>query len=319
MLWILTYHRVDVPGRTPALNPRLVSASPETFEHQLRWLAKDFDPVSGRDILEAVGGGKALPPRAVHVTFDDAYRDFAQVAWPILQRHAVPVTLFVPTAYPDRPDREFWWDRVHRACMHAATSAVADPAFGQLPLGSPAERAASCALVQARVKTMPHEAGMQVVDRLCAALDLQPNPESAVLGWEELRQLRAAGVLVASHSEWHPLFTRISAERARSEVENSQKALRDACGEAPPIFAYPSGAFDASRAQLLAECGFTVALTQVPGPNRLGHQAPLMLRRFNITPRSDVRRLSLRLTPWVARLERWRKRKRIAAMQRITC
>ena len=86
MLWILTYHRVDVPGRTPALNPRLISASPETFERHLRWLNTDFDPVSGRDILAAVGGGKALPPRAVHVTFDDAYRDFAQVAWPILRQ-----------------------------------------------------------------------------------------------------------------------------------------------------------------------------------------------------------------------------------------
>jgi peptidoglycan/xylan/chitin deacetylase (PgdA/CDA1 family) len=319
MLWILTYHRVDEPGRTPALNPRLISASPEAFELHLRWLSKDFDPVSGRDILDAVTAGKALPSRAVHVTFDDAYRDFALYAWPILQRHAVPVTLFVPTAYPDRPDREFWWDRVYRACMGAAASELVDPALGRLPLGDATERAATCAAVQGRVKTMPHEAGMQVVDRVCAALGVPPNPESPVLGWEELRRLRAEGVLVASHSEWHPLFTRISPERARRELQESQRALRDACGEAPPIFAYPSGAFDASRAQIVGECGFTVALTQVPGPNRLPGQEPLMLRRFNITQRSDVRRLSLRLTPWVSQFERWRKRKRIAAMQRVTC
>jgi peptidoglycan/xylan/chitin deacetylase (PgdA/CDA1 family) len=31
------------------------------------------------------------------ITFDDAYRNFWQTAWPILQAHHIPATLFVPT------------------------------------------------------------------------------------------------------------------------------------------------------------------------------------------------------------------------------
>ena len=47
------------------------------------------------------------------MTFDDAYCDFADHAWPVFRRLGVPVTLFVATEYPDHPDRAYWWDRLH--------------------------------------------------------------------------------------------------------------------------------------------------------------------------------------------------------------
>src|SRR5262245_66051523 len=99
MLRVLTYHRIAEASSALHLNPRLISASPEEFAAQIRFLASHYRVVGLEDVLVAFETHRPLPRRAVLITFDDAYRDFMDVAWPILQAHRVPATLFVPTAY----------------------------------------------------------------------------------------------------------------------------------------------------------------------------------------------------------------------------
>jgi peptidoglycan/xylan/chitin deacetylase (PgdA/CDA1 family) len=50
-----------------------------------------------------------LPPRAVVLTFDDAYASVLEVAWPLLRQRGWPATLFVVTEYTDGR-RRFPWD-----------------------------------------------------------------------------------------------------------------------------------------------------------------------------------------------------------------
>src|SRR6185437_4555254 len=103
------------------------------FERQMRALASWARPVSLEQMLAA-----SLPRRAVTVTFDDAYADFAECAWPVLRRYGIPVTLFVPTAYPGSPDTRFWWDRLH-AALECASEPLPTP-LGRLRLDSPSRR-----------------------------------------------------------------------------------------------------------------------------------------------------------------------------------
>ena len=128
LLRVLTYHRVDDPQARPWLDPVLISAAPEVFEVQMKYLSANYQPVSVFDVLEAVERNDQviLPPRAVLVTFDDAYQDFEQHAWPVLKHYQIPVTLFVPTAFPDHPEHFFWWDRLFHA-LHATMKASARP------------------------------------------------------------------------------------------------------------------------------------------------------------------------------------------------
>src|SRR6266498_4089706 len=75
LLRVLTYHRVDEPQARPWLDPVLISASPEVFESQVKYVSANYQPVSIFDVLEAFENRdqKILPKRAVLVTFDDAY------------------------------------------------------------------------------------------------------------------------------------------------------------------------------------------------------------------------------------------------------
>ncbi len=42
------------------------------------------------------------------LTFDGGYKDMITSAYPVLSRHAVPFTVYLPTAFPDRLG-EAWW------------------------------------------------------------------------------------------------------------------------------------------------------------------------------------------------------------------
>ena len=49
----------------------------------------------------------ALPTRdrALALTFDDGFTNFASVAWPLLREHGLPATLFVPTQHVGKSNR----------------------------------------------------------------------------------------------------------------------------------------------------------------------------------------------------------------------
>src|SRR5258708_12455998 len=50
----------------------------------------------------------ATPRRFVCLTFDGGYKDLITSAYPVLSRHGVPFTVYVPTAFPDGLG-EAWW------------------------------------------------------------------------------------------------------------------------------------------------------------------------------------------------------------------
>src|SRR5262249_20375882 len=110
----LTYHPVIQPRDAP-LYPGVLSATPSGFTDQMRAIAARFQVIPLSEVVTALRERGPLPPRALLLTFDDAYRDFAEHAWPVLRSLGLPAVLFVATSFPDHPERAFWWDRLYRA------------------------------------------------------------------------------------------------------------------------------------------------------------------------------------------------------------
>jgi hypothetical protein len=136
----------------------LNSATPETFDEQLVYLKSNYNLVSIADLLAAYENQRKLPARPVLITFDDAYRNFAERAWPILKRHQVPVTLFVPTGYPDHPERTFWWDRLHQAVGQIEGQEVILTPVGSLPVATIDQRTNAYRLLRDMSKPYPTKA-----------------------------------------------------------------------------------------------------------------------------------------------------------------
>jgi glycosyltransferase involved in cell wall biosynthesis/peptidoglycan/xylan/chitin deacetylase (PgdA/CDA1 family) len=306
MLRVLMFHRIADPHRTLWLNPGLVSATPMEFGHIAELLARDYYVASLDEAIEAVVRHRPLPERAVLLTFDDAYRDFATNAWPTLKRFGLPATLFVPTAYAGAQPREFWWDRLYRALRSAPVDRLEDTPVGPVAFDTPDRLRRTARRLQSYIKSVSHDDAMSAVDQLCDMLQCPSLPARSTLTWPELRELAGEGVTLAPHTQTHPLLTRVTASQVREEVAASRDDLIRETGTCPPVFAYPAGACDAGVEKILREEGFELAFTTAGGHNRLPCGDTLQLRRTNVTPRTSHKMLRMRLTPWAGAVDEWR-------------
>ncbi len=297
LLAILTYHRVDDPERTPHLYPGLVSASPMSFAKQMTYLARHYHVVSMEDLLEARRTGHSLPPRSMMITFDDAYCDFAEHAWPVLKKLGLPVTLFVPTGFPDQPERVFWWDRLHHALLFAPRGDILDTPCGRFSLKHQADRYQAFLQLKEQVKTMFHAEALALVDDICTRLDAPP-PQHHVLGWDDLRSLARQGVALGAHTQTHPLLNRISSAEAEQEIVHSLQDLQREISSVLPIFSYPGGALSDDVVDTLQRHKIALAFTTARGMNDLRNVDPLRLRRINIGKRTSENVLRAQLLAW---------------------
>lgn len=285
VLRVLAYHRIaDPDGDDPCLDPTLRSASPEQFAQQMTFLASRYRVLSLEDVLCALARDADLPPRSVLVTFDDGYRDFADEAWPVLERLQLPAVLFVATGYLDGDGRRYWWDRLWSACVST----------------SPDERFDRFVELKRAVASLEHREAMALVDELVGELGEEPcGLDGALLTWAELRRLSSAGLYVGAHTRSHPILSRLSLEHARAEIAGSREDLQSQLGHAWPAFAYPSGHrrdIHPALLEVLRSEGFTLATTMIEGHNRLGRAHPLRLRRVGVAPHLSLDEFRLALT-----------------------
>jgi peptidoglycan/xylan/chitin deacetylase (PgdA/CDA1 family) len=303
LLRVLTYHRVDEPSEHPDLYPNLIGATPREFDWQMRCLADHYRAVSLAEVLAAVIDGAPLPTNAVLITFDDAYQDFADHAWPVLKRYRLPVTLFVPTGYPDQPEQTFWWDRLYSALRTTKRAGIESPA-GYVPLATPAQRAAGMRRLVNQIKSLPDDEAQPLVSSICAQLG-KTLAHNRVLGWDALRQLAAEGVTLAPHTRQHPLLNRVSSQRVRDEITGSIVDLQREIGDVPPVLAYPSGAYDQRVVEMLPSLGMKLAFTTCRGINVLDQVDPFQIRRINVGRRTSPALMRAQLLPCAAHFNRW--------------
>ncbi|MEA2466606.1 MAG: hypothetical protein QOJ57_732, partial [Thermoleophilaceae bacterium] len=95
---VLCYHAVSVDW------PAALSITPDLFEEHLELvLSRGYVGATFEEALTE-------PPskRTVAVTFDDAFRSVKELALPIMRRHGLPGSIYVPTDFPGRPGPMAW-------------------------------------------------------------------------------------------------------------------------------------------------------------------------------------------------------------------
>jgi peptidoglycan/xylan/chitin deacetylase (PgdA/CDA1 family) len=89
------YHHVG-PARSGTI-PEL-TISPEQFERQVRWLARQgYIGVRSSDWVRWRREGADLPEKSVLITFDDGYADLTEYALPVLCRFGFSAVVFIVT------------------------------------------------------------------------------------------------------------------------------------------------------------------------------------------------------------------------------
>lgn len=284
-LRILMYHRV---GGSEVFFPHLDTGR---FRSQMAWLRRNCTIIAPGDIAAACADpGLRKPP--VLVTFDDGYRDYHDVAYPILKELGIPSVVFLATGLLDHGTL-VWTDIVFWA-FHATRRASVVPPWRSEPfdLGAAAGRAQAVRESKAFLKAVDDRDRRAHVDALLerlgvageyAALDRQ------LLSWDEVRatmDLTSYG----GHTHTHPILSRLDAAALETEIATCRERLTAETGVVSPYFAYPNGTaadFDERCKQALVRHRFTVAFSTIEGVN--GASPDLMsLLRLPTAARSDA-------------------------------
>jgi peptidoglycan/xylan/chitin deacetylase (PgdA/CDA1 family) len=283
-LAVLTFHRVCPPR--PDVVPGLLSATPTGFAALLEALRQRHAILGIDEVLRRADGGPALPRRALLLTFDDAYGDFADHAWPALRERGLPGLQFVPTAFPDAPERTFWWERVHAAVTTTKRGTI-QVAGRALPLETADQRSAAYRAVRDAFKALPHERLVDEVERVVNELAGE-RPGNSVLGWTALREMSGEGLALAPHTRTHPLLPRLDPTKLDGELSGSRADLARMTGSDVAAFAYPAGAASRGVVAAVADAGFRVAFTTARGVNDLRAANWLLLKRINVSVRTPA-------------------------------
>ena len=309
-LTVLNYHRINVPDATVEVDEGVLDATPESLDRQLGILRRHFSFIALDDLLHHLDGNP-LPPNPALVTFDDGYRDNLTNALPVLRRHGVRAAFFVATEYVAKR-RLFWWDRITWIVKHARKRrfSLSGPGAEDVDLQQGIEPAA-----RRLHEVVKRHAGLDLegfLESLARAADA-PWSEAIekelvdrhVMGWDDVRALRAAGMDVGSHTRTHRVLSTIPATELASELSGSRAELEDVLGEPVPALAYPVGKPVASIPDVRAavvDAGYRLAFSYGAGRQDLTRLDPLDVCRFAVDKDTTENALLAQIAlPWLMR------------------
>lgn len=288
---ILNYHGV-VDRASDDTHYSYLFADVADFEAQLARLTRAYNPVSLAEIEASLGDGDPLPDRAVHVSFDDGYRNNL-VAAELLEKHRVPWSLFVVVdAVLDgyRP----WYLRLHDAVR--ASSEVTMPDGTTVDLTTVKAKRLFAKQAKAEVMAAPRADQDGAVARVLTLPGLRVPEDTAwpMLSPDELRQLRTAGVEIGNHSARHRNLSRCAAADLRDEVVVSRDRLAAALGAPVRYFCYPDGRHNRRAHRAVAGShALAVATWTIRDPMR-----PVALRRYEPLDDADLGQILDSTEPW---------------------
>ncbi|MDD0973748.1 polysaccharide deacetylase family protein [Pseudomonas fontis] len=291
---ILMLHRVladDASAELPHRNELCVG--PQAFERLLRWLPQHFECVSLMQLLQAdpvLSDGK---PR-VALTFDDGWRDNALNAFPLLQRHQVPASIFLSTDYIGSRQR-FWWESLGETLWGSHGELAQRQLIEQVrKIGRPLpaaffmnERPHARSNVLARYLQSLKSLSPQALHLLTDACPTESLPQA--LDWQQVRELEDSGLIsFGPHGASHALLPGLDDRRLDEELSRSQNALAQGCRQPLPVYCYPNGDHDLRVRQRLAAHRYPYALSTraaLCSPS----DDPLALPRIGVSQRNASR------------------------------
>jgi peptidoglycan/xylan/chitin deacetylase (PgdA/CDA1 family) len=266
---------------------------PDTFQRHLRFLRDYFSIVPLNELpyaSERASRRLSTKPLSV-LTFDDGWRDFYTYAFPLLQAHHVPATVFLSTDFIGT-ENFFWTDRL-AFLFHQRGYFKKSDVLGQggktsvlnklLSLKGPMELRVDTAI--RLLKNYSNEEIERTITTLSSTWGLSPHPPGrALLSWEEVREMGRSGLITfGSHTASHRILTTLKETEIEQELKKSnQKLLFEKVVDPAFIpFSYPNGNYNERIAVMVRDAGYSLAVTTEDGWNHHGSNF-FCLRRVSI-------------------------------------
>jgi len=282
---VLMYHAVV---SSPLAVPDWSFLDEKAFREQLEYVARRFDVVPLSQATRSLRQRGVQRPTAV-ITFDDGFHSVNEVALPVLKRMGLPATVFLVTGMVGTDDTP-WFCRLNRALAATTRRAIEwrDQAF---PLHDARARARAGAVLQSRLKELPHPLLLHELAALVGALGddarrpIPPTSPYRMLGPREVEAMARSGIVeFGAHTRSHAILSLLPPDERAAEVEGSVREVSRLTGGACRLFSYPDGRagdYDGDVKRTLTGAGVEAAVTSIGGSNQ------------PTTPRLEMRRVGV--------------------------
>lgn len=287
-LSIATFHRVLPEAERQAYPFQGLVVTPDELDIFLSYLTQHFDcGALATQHWRYLNGEKPLRP-LLAITFDDAQHDNYCNARPVLKRHGIKASFFVPVQAVEQ-QKLLWHDRLGFSIL----ALLKQGDIGQEQLNRILTTASmpDCAsgngvgkVVQA-AKGLALPARLQLVASLVEVAGSVQEPDYArLMTFDELAELAGDGHEIGSHSMTHCMMPECDDEALAYEVAESRRILQARLGQPIESFCYPNGNSDMRTARAVAQAGYRRGITTAWGNNGRGTD-PFRLRRYDMVAR----------------------------------
>ena len=268
---ILRFERVR-PPRSDTFQPlRAREITPQFLDRAIRALKRwKYDFVGMDDVCRRAHA----PPqkrRFVALTFDGATRDLISFAYPVLKRHAVPFTVYVPTAFPDGVGEAWRLGLEQVIARESRISLMMGEKEQRFTVTGNAEKQALFSFVESWLRSLPPADLSAAIADLCTRyrIDLAALTREASMDWEDLVKLAADPlVTVGSATVNYPVLANMKDAAALREMTMGKAVAEAAFDREIRHLAFPFGdrsSFRRSHVVMAEEAGFASAVSTISG------------------------------------------------------
>jgi len=300
-LRVLTYHRIIDPTDDFIQHRGVISAIPENFERQVKFLVKNYNLISFDHLKQAVNAEIRLPKRPLIITFDDGYKDNYTNAFPILQKYGASATFFLTTGFLDGCNTP-WWDGLARALQKTTIPKVNLGILGKYSLNSPKDKLLTISMVNRKLKNMDDTERIQKIEWIKSKLGIntQENDRyNQFMSWDNIMEMDKEGMQFGAHTVTHCNLTKESIKVAKREIIESKKRIEEKLKKDIVAFCYPYGYkkyLNQDIIALLRKSGIFCAVSTDLGINTLNDKLNLYtLKRIGIDYQDSFSKFKMKL------------------------
>jgi peptidoglycan/xylan/chitin deacetylase (PgdA/CDA1 family) len=268
---VLRFERVRPPRRARFQPLKSREITPKFLDRTIRALKRwKYDIVSMDDVCRR-GVTPAPRRRFVGLTFDGGYKDLMTSAYPVLSRHGVPFTVYLPTAFPDGLGEAWWLALEAVIARENRLSLMMDRQEQRFDIRHAAEKYQLYAFLEGWMRSLAPADLTTAIKDLCTrySVDLAALSREASMGWDDLAQLAADPLVTfGSATVNYPILSNLKDADALREMTMGRAVAEAAFHRDVRHFAYPFGdrtTFRRHHVAMADQSGFASAASAISG------------------------------------------------------
>jgi peptidoglycan/xylan/chitin deacetylase (PgdA/CDA1 family) len=236
---ILPYYHMVSNEALPHVAPLYQYRTVRQFTDDVDFFLEHYQPVGLSDLLAHVNTGKTLPSRAFLLSFDDGFREMAEIVAPILKAKGVPAVFFVNSAFVDNRELCF----LQKIALVIAQLNTKSPEGREEKIKNilRAKEIKGDEIVPA-LRSIPY-AKQTILDELESACGLDFKmflaKQKPYLTSEQIRALLRDGFAVGGHSVDHPFYGNLTLDEQLRQTRESVEFVKNKFGTDYRAFAFP--------------------------------------------------------------------------------